>query len=67
VQNDLQDFTVHYEGAAEMAGAREELIGEAVRRLVGADAQVEVRRSDNLDPPPGQKFRIIESRLAASG
>lgn len=67
VQNGLHDFTVHHEGATDGAGAREERIGNAVRRLVGADARVSVRRMDNLDPPPGQKFRIVESRLAMSG
>ena len=64
VQTDLRDFTVYYEGVADSAEVREERIGEAIRRLAGRDARVAVRRTDNLDPPPGQKFRIVESRLA---
>ncbi|HSE78738.1 MAG TPA: hypothetical protein VLG66_12110 [Alphaproteobacteria bacterium] len=66
IQNDLQNFTVCYEGAPDSAGAREARIIEVIRKLVGGDARVEVRRMDNLDPPPGQKFRIVESRLATS-
>ena len=66
VQNDLQDFTVYYEGVADSAEVREERIGEAIRKLVGGDARMEVRRMENLDPPPGQKFRIVESRMATS-
>jgi hypothetical protein len=37
----------------------------AIASLVGPDAQVQVCRVDNLDPPAGQKFRIVESKLAA--
>ena len=37
----------------------------AIAGLVGADAQVQVCRVENLDPPAGQKFRIVESKLAA--
>jgi hypothetical protein len=37
----------------------------AIAGLVGPDAQVQVCRVDNLGPPAGQKFRIVESKLAA--
>lgn len=67
VQSGLRDLTVYYEGTPDNAETRERNIGQAIERIAGSGARVEVQRMDNLDPPPGQKFRIVESRVTAAG
>jgi phenylacetate-CoA ligase len=64
VQEDLAVFNVRYEGPHAGEAKRAEEIRMVIAGLVDADAQVHVSRTDNLDPPAGQKFRIVESRLA---
>lgn len=65
VHEDLDAFKVRYEGPSAGEDNRAKEIRMAIAGLVGPDAQVQVCRVDNLDPPAGQKFRIVESKLAA--
>ena len=65
IQEALDVFTVLHEGSV----TQEEATAEAARRtmqdIVGTDARISVRREPSLDPPPGRKFRVVESRLAS--
>jgi len=61
VQTDLERFLVRAQGGAEpQIGQR---IAAALRREVGAAANIEVRWEANLEPPRGHKFRVVECRL----
>jgi hypothetical protein len=35
--------------------------------VVGAAAAVEVAFEDQIEPAPGRKFRVVESRVTAAG
>ena len=69
IQEDFQRFVVGYE-ADRSAGSNGEATAEAIRRvvaaIVGDDARIDVVRRDSLDPSPGRKFRVVESRLRAA-
>ncbi len=42
-------------------------IASALRGVLGPDVQIDARRETNLDPPPGQKFRVVHCRLHEQG
>jgi phenylacetate-CoA ligase len=63
VQTQRDAFAFHYEGPSEGAEERAATVRAAIAKVVGDDARVAVDRVDNLDPPTGRKFRIVESRL----
>jgi phenylacetate-CoA ligase len=63
IQNEDRCFVFRYEpkgndGEHTAAAAR-----DAIRGVVGAEAQVDVEREESLQPPPGCKFRVVESRV----
>jgi phenylacetate-CoA ligase len=63
VQRRLEEFEVHYEGAESDEAARRGNICEAMTEALGYPAKIDVFRSDNIDPPAGRKFRVIESQV----
>ena len=38
-------------------------VREAIRKVVGEHANVDIEWSADLDPPPGRKFRLVECRI----
>lgn len=61
VQRGLQAFEVYYEGPKGDDATRRQGISDAMAGVLGDQARVELFRSDNLDPPSGRKFRVVES------
>jgi phenylacetate-CoA ligase len=58
IQEDFHTFAVRLEGEA-----GSEVIRRAIRRVVGNNVKVRVDKGKSLDPPPGQKFRLVECRI----
>jgi phenylacetate-CoA ligase len=65
VQDEVDRFTVRYEGPETDRDSREREARRALERVLGADCRVALERHASLDPPPGRKFRVVESRVAA--
>ncbi|MCZ6463813.1 MAG: hypothetical protein O7A09_05705 [Proteobacteria bacterium] len=63
IQEDTDRFTVRYEGSEKGADEREQAARRALAAVVGPRCEIRTERRPNLDPPPGQKFRVVESRL----
>jgi len=63
IQEDVNRFTVRYEGSELGSDERERAARRALVRVVGPRCEVRTERHENLDPPPGRKFRVVESRL----
>ncbi len=68
IQEDFGLFTVRLEeGESAGGGGTVQAAQQAIRSIVGRDARVRVQIERNLDPPPGQKFCVVECRLSARG
>ena len=65
IQNEIDRFVLRVDAGMDAPAGLEEAGRSAIRDLVGQDAAVEVVRERALDPPPGRKFRVVESRLGA--
>jgi phenylacetate-CoA ligase len=68
IQQDYDVFTVRLivaQGAGEQGTA--EAVQRAIRSIVGHNAQVHSQIESSLDPPPGEKFRVVKCRLATRG
>ena len=63
LQNDIDRFVVRAESDGADNAATSARLTAIIADLVGPNAAVEVRYEDNLDPPAGRKFRVVESRL----
>ncbi len=63
IQNDIDRFVLRVEAGAGQPADLEDAGQRAIRGLAGAGAAVEVVLEANLDPPPGRKFRVVESKL----
>lgn len=63
VQETLDSFTVRFESRCGNGRELTEEICLAVRRVVGAQVHVRLHREATLEPRPGQKFRLVESRI----
>jgi len=65
IQQDLDTVVVCVKAAGETFERTGATVKRAVSDVVGHNTQVQVRRVDSLDPPPGQKFRVVESCVNA--
>jgi phenylacetate-CoA ligase len=65
IQHDISRFVLRIEADPGAQGDLGEAACAIIRGLVGADAEVEIVAEATLDPPPGRKFRVVESRLGA--
>jgi phenylacetate-CoA ligase len=66
VQDSFDAFTIRLESRGTADKSVEEAARSAVTRIVGQNAQVRVYRETTLEPPPGKKFRVVESRVAGA-
>ncbi|MGH7550669.1 MAG: phenylacetate--CoA ligase family protein [Gemmatimonadota bacterium] len=67
VQEDYERFSVELEDdRAERAGVDESVVA-AVEGVLGSGVTVRIVRRARLDPPPGHKFRVVESRVRPAG
>ena len=67
IQDSLERYRLRVQGRfADPEAARAEIV-TAVKGVVGAAAAVEVAFEDRVEPPPGRKFRVVESRVTAAG
>ncbi|MFA9477758.1 phenylacetate--CoA ligase family protein [Phycisphaerales bacterium AB-hyl4] len=67
VQERTDVFTVRYVPGGDgdsSAGVTEQAARNVLGEVVGTDVQINVQAMTSLDPPPGQKFRVVQSRLA---
>ncbi|HEX7009670.1 MAG TPA: hypothetical protein VF184_06785 [Phycisphaeraceae bacterium] len=69
-QDDLGHFTIRYEakvnGSSDQ-GPTVEAIRRVMRGVLGEAVEVEAKLEKSLDPPPGRKFRVVESCLGVGG
>jgi phenylacetate-CoA ligase len=64
VQERAGQLLVRYErGAAVTAVPVADAITKALGGLVGDDLRIDIRCEDSINPPAGQKFRVVESRI----
>lgn len=65
VQERVDSVTVHYEPArgATSADVTRQATQHALGEVLGPHVQVAVQAADSLDPPPGQKFRVVQSHV----
>lgn len=63
VQDDIDRFLVRAQVATDAPLDTPERIVAAVRSIVGEAATVAVELATRIDPPPGRKFRVVESRV----
>jgi phenylacetate-CoA ligase len=63
IQDDINRFVLRVEAQRGDWADLAEAACSAIRGLVGPDAVVNIAVEANLDPPPGQKFRVVECRL----
>jgi len=63
IQNDLDSFTLRFEPDGSGGGEVTARVQAVIARLAGAEVRVEVRKEQDIAPPSGQKFRVVESRL----
>ena len=63
VQEQLRRFVVHAQGPGRGDPAVDAEIAARLRHEIGEASEVEVRWADDLEPPAGQKFRVVECRL----
>lgn len=63
VQDGWSSFTVRLESETAAVDAT---IREAMRDIVGPDADVQIERTASLDPLPGRKFRVVQCDLPPS-
>lgn len=67
VQEGYARFTVEIEDPGGADAGIDAAVARTLTGIVGEDARVEVVRRATLDPPPGRKFRIVESRVPQPG
>lgn len=65
VQQGIGRFLVRAQGPGRGEPGIEAAVAAALRRHVGGEARVELCWEDDLEPPPGRKFRPVECRLQA--
>jgi phenylacetate-CoA ligase len=63
IQHDLKRFSLRVEPGPDAGADLGAVAGRVIRGLLGAGADVEITLESALDPPPGRKFRVVESRL----
>ena len=63
VQEDRDSFTLRFESSDADAATTGTAAGEALQAELGPQARLTVRREASLDPPPGRKYRVVESRM----
>ncbi len=63
IQEDFDRFTVRFEGEDASADNVVAAARRAIASLSGGELEVRAVREENLDPPPGQKFRVVECRV----
>lgn len=66
VQSDIDRFLVRAQIAQDAPADTAERIVAAVRAIVGEAAAVAVEFAAQIDPPPGRKFRVVESRIGGA-
>ncbi len=66
VQEDYERFVVRVESQRSDLNGLGDGIRSAVRQLVHDRVEVEVECRESLEPRPGQKFRVVESRVGRS-
>ena len=66
IQNDLERFVLRIEAGPAAPPGLAAAGRSAVCALVGPGAEVAVALETDLEPPPGRKFRVVQSRLGAS-
>jgi phenylacetate-coenzyme A ligase PaaK-like adenylate-forming protein len=55
---------VRYESrTTDTAMSAADAVRRALSELVGKDVRIDVCREDTINPPAGQKFRVVESRI----
>ena len=64
VQRDRDRFLVEVQRTRAAGTAGDEDIRGALRRVLGPEAAIDVASAEKLDPPPGKKFRVVQSELA---
>ncbi|WP_119459247.1 phenylacetate--CoA ligase family protein [Rhodospirillaceae bacterium SYSU D60014] len=63
IQESLDVFTILHEGRSGNGSETAEAARRVMHDIIGTDARISVRQERSLDPPPGRKFRVVESRL----
>ena len=65
VQEDIGRFLIRAQGPGRGEPGVTAAAVSALQRPLGAGARVQLRWKDDLEPPPGRKFRPVECRLGA--
>ena len=63
LQNDIDLFTVRIENNNSDQTAMKLCINNALRPVLGSNAQFMIKLEDSIIPLPGKKFRVIENRI----
>jgi len=63
IQNDYDKFTVKVETISSNIESVDEEILKMMHSVLGQEITVDILRNSNITPPPGNKFRVIESEL----
>lgn len=65
LQDEVNAFTVRYEASrgASSTTVTEQATQEALANMLGAHVRVRVKVVSSLDPEPGRKFRVVQSRV----
>jgi phenylacetate-CoA ligase len=63
VQEAVDAYVVRVEPARDAPESLPASLKQAIRAVVGDEVEVQVETVASLDPPPGQKFRVVECRL----
>jgi hypothetical protein len=65
VQQGIDRFLVRAQGPGRGEQGVAAAAIAALQRHLGAGARVQLRWAEDLEPPPGRKFRPVECRLGA--
>jgi len=63
IQNDYDEFIIKVDFRKGGSKSSIEEINKSIRSIVGEDARIDIKRAVKVEPKPGQKYRVIESRL----
>lgn len=63
IQKDYDEFMVKVEFRKGESMSSIEEIDKCIRSIIGEDVRINIKRYATVTPKPGQKFRVIESRL----
>lgn len=63
IQKDYDEFMVKVEFQKGESMSSIEEIDKCIRSIIGEDVRINIKRYAKVTPKPGQKFRVIESRL----